>query len=274
MKVSHRIFDFLPGCYLILSPKAPEFIILDVNNAYLAVSHSTRDIVGKPLFDVFPDNPDDPKASGVKNLTASLEQVLKTRKPHEMAIQRYDTRSPGQNNFTIRYWKPVNIPVLAKDGTVECIIHSVEEVTNVMLLRKGMKQQDSLNQHNIRDAILTTQEMERMEISQELHDNVNQILHTARLYLEKATLPSASQQEFVKYGHALVEKAIDEVKDLSQSLRQFSKEERQLTDVLEEILGQIGDLNQLNISKSIELPDESLIESKVKTTIVRILQEQ
>lgn len=274
MKDRHHIFDFLPGCYLILSPKAPEYTILDVNATYLSVTQTTRDIIGKPLFEVFPDNPDDPYASGVKNLTASLKKVLETKQPHEMPIQRYDTKLPGVNNFTIRYWKPVNIPVLADDGTVECIINAVEEVSDLILLRKNLKTKDSQNQHHIRDAILTTQEMERMEISQELHDNVNQILHTARLYLEKATRTSSPQQEYVKYGHALVEKAIDEVKDLSQSLRQFSKEERQLTVVLEEILGQIGQLNQLNISKSIELPDESLIESKVKTTIIRILQEQ
>jgi signal transduction histidine kinase len=274
MNDRHLIFDFLPGCYLILSPQAPEFLILDVNAAYLTVSHTTRAIVGKPLFEVFPDNPDDLHATGVKNLTASLERVLKTKQPHEMAIQRYDTRRPEGDGFTIRYWKPANIPVLTDDGSIKYIIHTVEDVTNLMLLRRGIRHQNSLNQHHIKDAILTTQEMERMEVSQELHDNVNQILHTARLYLEKATHTSTAQKEFLKCGHALVEKAIDEVKELSYSLRHFSKEERQLTEVLEEILGQIGALNHVNITKSIELPDESLIESKVKTTIIRILQEQ
>lgn len=274
MNDRHYIFDFLPGCYLILSPQAPDFLITDVNTAYLAATHTTRAIIGKPLFDVFPDNPNDPNATGVKNLTASLQQVLETKQPHEMTIQRYDTRRPEDNSFAIRYWKPINIPALAKDGSVECIIHCVEDVTNLMLLRKGMKSQESLNQRHMRDAILTTQEMERMEISLELHDNVNQILNTARLYLEKATHAPAAQQEYLKYGHTLVEKAIEEVKDLSHSLRHSSKEERRLTEVLEEILGQIGALDQLSITKSIELPDESLIESKVKSTIIRILQEQ
>lgn len=274
MKNRYHIFNSLPGCYLILSAQAPEFLIEDATAAYFAVSHTSRDIIGKPLFEVFPDNPADPEATGVKNLTASLLRVIKTKQPHEMAIQRYDTKRPGNDHYDIRYWKPLNIPVLAEDGSVEYIIHSVEDVTDVVGLEKDLKDQDSLNQRQIKDAVLTTQEMERLEISQELHDNINQILNTARLFLEKATQVPDAQQTYLQHGHALVEKAIEEVKSLSNALLQFSKEEKKLTEALEDILEQVIPLNQINITKNIELPDETLIEAKVKTTIVRILQEQ
>jgi len=48
-------------------------------NARLHATRTTRDCLGRGLFEVIPDNPDDPSASGMSNLRASLERVLKTR---------------------------------------------------------------------------------------------------------------------------------------------------------------------------------------------------
>ncbi|TCJ13964.1 hypothetical protein EPD60_08085 [Flaviaesturariibacter flavus] len=266
-----KLFDSFPGACLLLAPKPPDFTILDVNAAYLGITQTTRAIIGRPLFEVFPDNPGQPDASGVKNLTASLHQVLNGRAPHQMAIQRYDTLQPGTDRFRIRFWKPTNIPVFSDDGSIACILHTVEEVTDMVLLRRGLKDQ---SQRQIRDAVLTTQEMERMEISQELHDNINQILFTARLFLEKAKSAERVDDAFLVRGHELVLKAIDEVKKLSNALLDYSPEEKQLTESLEDVLGYVVDLKLFNLTRNFELPDEPLIESKIKTTVIRILQEQ
>ncbi len=61
-----------------------------------------EEVVGRPLFEVFPDNPTDPGATGVRNLQASLDEVLRTGKPHRMALQKYDIRTPG-GAFEERY---------------------------------------------------------------------------------------------------------------------------------------------------------------------------
>jgi hypothetical protein len=61
------------------------------SDAYLAATKTRRDdIVGRGIFDVFPDNPDDPEATGVANLRASLERVRARRLPDAMAVQKYD----------------------------------------------------------------------------------------------------------------------------------------------------------------------------------------
>jgi PAS domain-containing protein len=57
----------------------PEFVIADVNVAYLQVAGRTREeLLGRNVFDAFPDNPADPDASGVRDLSASLARVLTT----------------------------------------------------------------------------------------------------------------------------------------------------------------------------------------------------
>lgn len=133
------LFEAVPGLYLVLLPDAPDFTIAAVSNAYLQATMTEREaILGRGLFDVFPDNPDDPDATGVNNLNASLHSVLIEQEPHTMAVQKYDIRRPESEGggFEERYWSPVNSPVLGADGEVACIIHRVEDVTERIRLEQ------------------------------------------------------------------------------------------------------------------------------------------
>jgi PAS domain-containing protein len=97
----HRLFESAPGLYLIL---LPDLTIAAVSDAYLKATMTERSaIVGRGLFEVFPDNPDDPGATGVFNLRSSLEYVLKHSTPHTMAVQQYDIRRPD-GTFEERFW--------------------------------------------------------------------------------------------------------------------------------------------------------------------------
>ena len=121
------LFESLPGSYLVL---LPDFTIAAVSDAYLKASMTKRDeILGRNLFEVFPDNPDDPAANGQANLRASLNRVAQMKMPDTMAIQKYDVRRPD-GVFEERYWSPVNSPVLNANGDLEYIIHRVEDVTD------------------------------------------------------------------------------------------------------------------------------------------------
>ncbi|WP_460571306.1 sensor histidine kinase [Flaviaesturariibacter terrae] len=262
----------MPSPYLFLSPE-PDFRILAANEAYLAVSGRDQSIIGQPLFSMFPDN-SGAGVTGSQQLADSLNTALHEQQRQDLPLIRYDTRGDSNTPFTERYWRVQNIPVNDASGKLLGILHGVEEVTTQVLLHRRLQLQDDKNQEHIRNAVLTTQEVERMEISQELHDNVGQILHTARLYLENALTGGGSGTSFLNLGHGLVVKAIDEVKELSQTLLHSTHEEKQLTAALEDLLANVTDLGKIQVTKSFELPPEALIESKVKTTVLRILQEQ
>ena len=110
----------------------PHLGIVAVSDAYLATTLTRRaDLVGRPLFDVFPDNPEDPATEGVRNLRASLARVLRQRTGDSMSVQKYDIPRPASagGGFEERYWSVSNSPVLAPDGSVEFIVHTVEDVT-------------------------------------------------------------------------------------------------------------------------------------------------
>src|ERR671925_2447098 len=68
------LFEAAPGLFLVLDP---DLRIVAVSDAYVAATMVRReDVLGRDLFEVFPDNPDDPAATGVGNLRASLRRVL------------------------------------------------------------------------------------------------------------------------------------------------------------------------------------------------------
>lgn len=120
------VLEQAPWLYLILDPSLR---IVAVSDAYLDATMTERArITGRNIFEVFPDNPDDPGATGVSNLRASLERVRTRRKPDVMAVQKYDIRRPD-GEFDARYWSPVNKPVLDERGELRYIIHRVEDVT-------------------------------------------------------------------------------------------------------------------------------------------------
>lgn len=135
------LFESAPGLYLVLTP---ELRIIAASDAYLEATMTQREeILGRDLFEGFPDNPEDTEASGTRNLRASLERVLATRKPDAMAVQKYDIRRPEEEGgeFEERYWSPVNSPVLTAGSEIAYIIHRVEDVTDfVRLKQQGIEQ--------------------------------------------------------------------------------------------------------------------------------------
>ncbi len=131
------VFASIPGCHLILLPNAPQFTIVEATDAYLAATYCKRDeIIGRGVFQALTDNPKNLQASGVKNLTASLQQVLQQKTEHCMADQRYDVYNPTKNEFEHRVWRPTNKPVIDDNGNVQYIIHSVEDITATLALQE------------------------------------------------------------------------------------------------------------------------------------------
>ena len=137
------LFERFPGLVMILLPDAPRYTIATCSDAYLAATLTTRSIFGRGLFEVFPDNPDDPTADGVRNLRASLEHVVSRREAHTMALQKYDVARPDGSGFQEKWWSPINTPALA-DGEVRYIIHHVAEVTDEVLLQRERERQERL----------------------------------------------------------------------------------------------------------------------------------
>lgn len=130
---AHRIIESLPDLYLFLNA---ELKIVGVSDAYQNATMIKREsVLGRYVFDVFPDNPNEINASGVRKVLDSFNQVLQTRATDVMAVLKYDIRRPESEGggFEERYWSPINTPFLGPDGNVKYIIHRVQDVTEFVV---------------------------------------------------------------------------------------------------------------------------------------------
>ncbi|HEV7691093.1 MAG TPA: HWE histidine kinase domain-containing protein [Hyphomonadaceae bacterium] len=132
------IFYASPTPYMLLSVDSPRFTIAAANDAYLkATQTENAGMVGRGLFEVFPDNPSDSSATGVSDLRSSLERVLRDGAPDDMGIQKYDIPvRDGSDRWEVKYWTPVNTPVRRPNGEIAYILHRAEDVTKFILTRE------------------------------------------------------------------------------------------------------------------------------------------
>ncbi|WP_405875160.1 MULTISPECIES: PP2C family protein-serine/threonine phosphatase [unclassified Streptomyces] len=181
------VFQGLPGMVALLTP---DLVYADANEEFLRMSGRTREqVVGRYLFDVFPDNPHDSAASGMRNLAASLARVLETGERDAMALQRYDVERPDRpGEWEERYWSPVNAPVLGPDGKVVLLVHRVEEVTELIKARGG----PTGGRARVLEAELYTRARELQELNERLRQAHAREREVA-LALQEAMLPAGRQ---------------------------------------------------------------------------------
>ncbi|MEY9874456.1 serine phosphatase RsbU (regulator of sigma subunit) [Streptacidiphilus sp. MAP12-33] len=179
------VFQALPGMVALLTP---DLVYTDANEDFVANSGRSREeLIGRYLFDVFPDNPNDHAASGTRNLEASLRRVLATGERDTMALQRYDVQStehPGE--WEERFWSPINAPVLDAEGRVVLLVHRVEEVTELIHAR-GRAAAGGRSQ--VMEAELYTRSRELQDVNERLrlaHAREREVA----LALQEAMLPT------------------------------------------------------------------------------------
>lgn len=89
------------------------------------------EMLGQNFFDVFPDNPDDPQASGSSRLAASMETALRQHSTDPMPIFRYDITDPQNPGVYLpKLWSCSNTSV--DDGGEQIgVLNHVVEVTKL-----------------------------------------------------------------------------------------------------------------------------------------------
>lgn len=123
------VFPTLSGSNVLVQPNTPVFTIVALSDDYLkAVGRQREELVGRGLFEAFPNNPDDPNQVSEKTVQASLEYTLTHKEPHYLPVQRYDVSNEA-GVYEERYWSFSNKPVLGESSEVVYLIHSADDVT-------------------------------------------------------------------------------------------------------------------------------------------------
>jgi serine phosphatase RsbU (regulator of sigma subunit) len=179
------VFRALPGMVALLTP---DLVYADANDDFLRLAGRTREqLLGRYIFDVFPENPNDSAAAGMRETRESMLRVVDTGERDTMALLRYDIEDPQRpGHWQEHYWSPVNAPVLGPEGHVVLIVHRVEEVTELIRARGGP---GGDRQARVLEAELYTRSRELQEVNERLrkaHAHEREVA----LALQSAMLPA------------------------------------------------------------------------------------
>ena len=116
--------------------------ILAVNEAFLrAVERRREDVLGLPLFEAFPSDPDDPGDTGVQALALSIRAAIESGQSQQMPVQRYpiEMQRDGRSTFENMYWSATNTPIYGPDGGLLCISHTTIDITLRVLAEEALR---------------------------------------------------------------------------------------------------------------------------------------
>ncbi|MDX3799260.1 PP2C family protein-serine/threonine phosphatase [Streptomyces sp. AK04-3B] len=197
------VFRALPGMVALLTP---DLVYADANEDFLRLAGRTREqLLGRYMFDVFPENPNDAAAAGMRETQASMMRVVDTAERDTMALLRYDIEDRARpGHWVEHFWSPVNAPVLGPDGDVVLIVHRVEEVTELIRARGGAGSDSS--RARVLEAELYTRARELQDVNERLrraHAHDREVALALQAAMLPAPTPVGHHRAAVRYRPAV-----------------------------------------------------------------------
>ncbi|MBL7744595.1 MAG: PAS domain S-box protein [Chitinophagaceae bacterium] len=164
-----------------------------------------------------------------------------------------------------------------KDGSMfwgSVVITSIHErdrsVIGFTKVTRDLTQQKKMEESML-NAIVDTQERERKEISDELHDNVNQRLATSKLFLERAN--EECKSDLLLRAEQNLMAAVNEIRNISHRISPNVIFNLGLPEAIDELTAGINQLNKLKAKFYCNNRDLQA-DPDVQLALYRITQEQ
>jgi two-component sensor histidine kinase len=159
------VFDASPQPLLLIAADKPRFTMLAVNPAHASAFATTPEaLTGWGVLEVFGPAPAPEAAEFADAVRTSLERVLETRQPDQMAVRAYAVQFQD-GPLAERYWSATNVPILGADGAVTHILSAVQDVTGQVLQRRSETARSLLMRevdHRARNALTVVQSFVRL----------------------------------------------------------------------------------------------------------------
>jgi PAS domain S-box-containing protein len=187
----------------------------------------------------------------------------------------YETNFVLENESS--FWYDVRLFPIPKDDTgIFGLVLALTDITERKLLEKQLERERMQKQLEITNAVISAEENERQEIGRELHDNIQQLLASARLFLSmiKKNDISESGYSFLQQSSEIINSAIDEIRNLSHSMISPFMEKTTMKEAIEKLILNTTSTSGIKVNlETIGLEEEKLSE-KLRLTVYRIIQEQ
>jgi PAS domain S-box-containing protein len=153
------------------------------------------------------------------------------------------------------------------------IIGAAQDISDRKKLQMEILNKELEYQKQINQASIDSQEKERSEIGKELHDNINQVLTTTKLYLDLALTTADTKDQLIKKSTENIVKAIGEIRQLSRSLMDPTINDLGLSDSINDLIENINFTKKIRIKYNIDSSVDDKLSNQQKLAAFRILQE-
>lgn len=134
---------------------------------------------------------------------------------------------------------------------------------------------DKIRQHKeLIEATINGQEKEKKQIGMELHDHINQILASTRMYIEMARHDAALRNELLDKSAEQLAFAVNEIRNLSKSMVLHANEKGGIYQQIQEMIAHIGRSASLQFMVDIAENDFNALSHQQQVAVYRILEEQ
>ncbi|SHF01985.1 PAS domain S-box-containing protein [Cnuella takakiae] len=198
-----------------------------------------------------------------------IDKILADNKNDTFDVEYRFHRDDGNDVFL----QDRGVIIRDESGKPLRMIGAAQDISERKRLEAELLEQELDRQRLISQATIDTQEQERAEIGRELHDNVNQVLTTTKLYLEMAQNNADLKDELIQKASANIILVINEIRQLSRSLMDPSIGDLGLIASIRDLIGNINLTRKMRIRFSCDEALDNLLDESRKVTIFRIVQE-
>jgi two-component system sensor histidine kinase UhpB len=151
---------------------------------------------------------------------------------------------------------------------------AVTDITKLKKLEAELATQQINQQKLITEINIQAQEKERNELGKELHDNINQILATVKMYLGMTLTNKNPGANLLEKSYEYVNLAMEEIRKLSKSLVAPSLGDMGLKGSLESLVDELNVTAAFQVDLNFAVDAEQKMEAKKELMLYRIVQEQ
>lgn len=204
-----------------------------------------------------------------RKMQRTIKEILRSKDQNAFDLEYRFMREDG----TYAYVYDRGILLRNSEGKPYRMIGAAHDITERKRLEKELIDKELEKQRAINQASIDTQEQERTEIGKELHDNVNQVLTTTKLYLELAASNPEMKDQLIEKSTKNIIYVINEIRQLSRSLMNPSLGDLGLTDALRDLAENIHFTKKLHLNLDLDEVVDTLLDENQKVMLFRISQE-
>ncbi|CAN5622382.1 hypothetical protein BH11BAC3_BH11BAC3_18590 [soil metagenome] len=203
-----------------------------------------------------------------KRIKSNIDNCLKNNITHWENEYRFKMADGSYRNLLDKAL------AIYEEGKLTRVIGAMQDITERKKMEAQLVADQVQQQKMVNQVIIQAQETERNRISGELHDNVNQLLTSAKLHICVAKNRMEGESELLDKANQYLLMAVEEIRNLSKTLNSSVITNGGLLKSINEIGANMLLLKNIRLAVYIEEEVLDKMSLNQQMTVYRIIQEQ